>query len=166
MSEALLPIDRVAKESGVASSALRYYERCGLILEGVKIAGRRHYEPAVLRRLAIIKTCQTIGFSLSEIAMLLGIDTGHRPAGGVGADVEGGQPEASWQQLVMTRRALVLQHIQQLRNVLELLDKVMMCSCHELRDCPRLLPDGDLSRLPDHHRRAAGETWRGPIDPR
>jgi hypothetical protein len=37
MNHGLLPIDKVAKQSGIASSALRYYERCGLIAEGVKI---------------------------------------------------------------------------------------------------------------------------------
>lgn len=147
MSEALLSIDKVAKQSGIASSALRYYERCGLIPEGVKIGGRRHYEPFVLHRLSVIKACQKIGLNLSQIGVLLS---------GAGNPAGGGSSEAgSWQRLLLDRRKLILEQIQELHHVLELLDTVLTCSCHELRDCPRMGPDGDLARPPDGQPRSA-----------
>lgn len=62
-----MDISEVAKRSGVAASALRYYERKGLIRPLQRSAGRRHYAPAVLDQLALIALGQAAGFSLDEI---------------------------------------------------------------------------------------------------
>jgi MerR family redox-sensitive transcriptional activator SoxR len=131
MNDGLLPIDKVAKQSGIASSALRYYERRGLIAEGVKIGGRRHYQPSVLHRLSVIKVCRMIGFSLSEIARLLD-------------DVPG--QDGSWREVALQRRAAVQEQIGQLHNLLEMLDTALDCSCPTFCDCPRFGPDGELTR--------------------
>jgi MerR family redox-sensitive transcriptional activator SoxR len=63
----LLPIGEVARRSGVAASALRFYEERGLI-ESVRAgSGRRHYPRPVLRRIAFIVFAQRIGLTLVEI---------------------------------------------------------------------------------------------------
>lgn len=62
-----MDISEVAKRSGVAASALRYYERKGLIRPLQRDSGRRHYAPAVLDQLALIALGQAAGFSLDEI---------------------------------------------------------------------------------------------------
>lgn len=131
MKHGLLSIDKVAKQSGIASSALRYYERCGLIAEGVKIGGRRHYQPAVLHRLSVIKVCRAIGFSLSEITGLL--------------DEVPGQ-DLTWREVALQRRTAVQEQIGQLQNLLEMLDTALDCSCPTFCDCPRFGPDGELTR--------------------
>jgi len=145
MHRSLLSIDKIAKQSGVNASALRYYERCGLIGEGVKIGGRRHYPPSILQRLSVIKVCQTIGFTLSEIAELL---DGPTSQGGV------------WRELASARRAQVQQQIEQLRSLLELIDTAMNCPCHKLCDCPQMGPDGHLARSSPVPSQRIGDRWR------
>ncbi|MCE6995333.1 MerR family transcriptional regulator [Saccharothrix sp. S26] len=71
MTGELPPIAQVAKASGVASSALRYYEHVGLLEEDPKICGKRHYPHDVLDRRSMIRTCRNIGFSPTEISSLL-----------------------------------------------------------------------------------------------
>jgi MerR family redox-sensitive transcriptional activator SoxR len=64
----LMTITEVAKRSGVASSALRFYESRGLIASERTGSGHRRYLRAVLRRIAFIVFAQKIGLSLDEIA--------------------------------------------------------------------------------------------------
>lgn len=131
VDETLLPIDQVACKAGLASSALRYYERCGLIGEGQKIGGRRHYPPSVLRRLSTIRVCQTLGFSLAEIGALLN--------GSADGDV--------WRRMSRMRRAEVQSQIEQLQSLLEVLDTAVECCCPDLGDCPEMSPDGRLASV-------------------
>lgn len=62
-----MDISEVAKKSGVAASALRYYERKGLIRSLERDGLRRRFSPAVLDQLALIALGQAAGFSLDEI---------------------------------------------------------------------------------------------------
>ena len=62
-----MDISEVAKRSGVAASALRYYERQGLITSLEREGGRRRFAPGVLDQLALIALGQAAGFSLEEI---------------------------------------------------------------------------------------------------
>lgn len=64
----LLTIGEVAKRSGVASSALRYYEERGLIRSERAGSGHRRYPRSVLRRIAFIVFAQRVGLTLDEIA--------------------------------------------------------------------------------------------------
>ena len=68
---ALLTITAVAKRSGVAASALRYYEERGLISSERAGSGHRRYPRPVLRRIAFIVFAQRVGLSLDEIAEVL-----------------------------------------------------------------------------------------------
>jgi MerR family redox-sensitive transcriptional activator SoxR len=63
----LLPIGEVARRSGVAASALRFYEQRGLIASERAGSGHRRYGRAVLRRIAFIVFAQRIGLTLDEI---------------------------------------------------------------------------------------------------
>jgi DNA-binding transcriptional MerR regulator len=65
-----MDISEVAKKSGVAASALRYYERKGLIHSLESDVARRKFSPAVLDQLALIALGQAAGFSLDEIRMM------------------------------------------------------------------------------------------------
>jgi MerR family redox-sensitive transcriptional activator SoxR len=62
-----LSIREVAARSGVAASALRFYEERGLIVSHRARSGHRRYPRAVLRRLAFIVFAQRVGFTLGEI---------------------------------------------------------------------------------------------------
>ena len=65
--DSLLTISEVSRRSGVAASALRYYEERGLIRSERAGSGHRRYRRAVLRRIAFIVFAQRIGLSLGEI---------------------------------------------------------------------------------------------------
>jgi MerR family redox-sensitive transcriptional activator SoxR len=69
--ESELSIQAVSRRSGVASSALRYYEERGLIVSQRARSGHRRYPRAVLRRIAFIVFAQRIGLSLEEVGMEL-----------------------------------------------------------------------------------------------
>ncbi|NNF08468.1 MAG: redox-sensitive transcriptional activator SoxR [Candidatus Eisenbacteria bacterium] len=65
--ESILTISEISRRSGVAASALRYYEEQGLIASERAGSGHRRYNRAVLRRIAFIVFAQRIGLSLQEI---------------------------------------------------------------------------------------------------
>src|SRR6185503_14196812 len=67
----LMTITEVARRSGVASSALRFYEQRGLIASNRTGFGHRRFPRAVLRRIAFIVFAQKIGLTLDEIAVEL-----------------------------------------------------------------------------------------------
>jgi DNA-binding transcriptional MerR regulator len=71
VSEATLTIGEAAKRAGVNSSALRYYERVGLIPPPERVSGQRRYEEAIVERLGAIGVAKEAGFSLEEIRTLL-----------------------------------------------------------------------------------------------
>ena len=73
MSDAfrLIAIGELARRTGLASSALRYYERAGLLSPTARAGGRRHYASSSTERVALIQLCQNAGFTLREIHALL-----------------------------------------------------------------------------------------------
>lgn len=75
-----LSIGEVAERSGVAATALRFYEEEGLLHAPQRVGGRRRYAESVLARLEVIGLCKAAGFSLEEIRVLLADDVPGRPA--------------------------------------------------------------------------------------
>jgi DNA-binding transcriptional MerR regulator len=69
-----LDITEVAQRSGVAASALRFYEKKGLIASTGRRGLRRLFAPGVLERLALIALGRAVGFSLKEIALMFAPD--------------------------------------------------------------------------------------------
>src|SRR5438445_2111685 len=71
MSADLLTVSEVAHRSGFAPSALRFYEREGLISAERTTGNQRRYERGVLRRLAFIRAARNVGLTLDEVAAAL-----------------------------------------------------------------------------------------------
>jgi DNA-binding transcriptional MerR regulator len=71
MSESLLDIAEVARRSGLTASALRFYEKKGLIAPAGRNGLRRTYHPDVLERLGLITCARSAGFSVAEIGRFL-----------------------------------------------------------------------------------------------
>lgn len=67
----LVPIGELARRTGTTTSALRYYERIGLLPPAERAGQRRHYPPSSAERVALIRLCQDAGFTLAEIGRLL-----------------------------------------------------------------------------------------------
>lgn len=69
--DGLMPIGELARRTGVATSALRYYERIGLLSPAERAGGKRRYTPSSAERVALIRLCQNAGFTLAEIGRLV-----------------------------------------------------------------------------------------------
>jgi MerR family transcriptional regulator, redox-sensitive transcriptional activator SoxR len=78
VEEATLTIGKLAAAGGVNASAVRYYERRGLIRAPERVGGQRRYDPGAIARLRTIRAAQQAGLSLDEIAQVLaGAEDGH-----------------------------------------------------------------------------------------
>ena len=119
----MLPIGEVARRSGVAASALRYYERVGLIPRADRQGGKRVYGDDVLDRLALIRVAKTAGFRVVEIQALLG---------GLGRRTP---PGSRWRALAGRKRAELEARLEELQRATRMLDAVSGCACPTLADC-------------------------------
>src|SRR6266513_5529443 len=119
-----LTISEVARQVGIQASAIRYYERIGLLPRAPRISGQRRYDSTALYRLAIIQRARQLGFTLSEIQHLF---FGFR-------DVS--RPSERWRTLSQRKLAELdhLMHdIQAVRGVLKKL--MRSCRCDTLDQC-------------------------------
>jgi len=128
----LMTITDVAKRSGVASSALRFYESRGLIASERSGSGHRRYLRAVLRRIAFIVFAQKIGLSLDEIARELA----KLPHNRVPERADWAKLSGSW-----TRR--VDERIAELDRLKAGLTQCIGCGCLTLQHC-QLANPGDV----------------------
>ena len=122
MTEATLSIGEVAERVGLNTSALRYYERAGLLPAAERVGGRRRYDPDTVDLLLFIRFCQRVGFSLAEVRELLS------PASAKGA-------KAKWRELVDSKLEEVDALIEQAQAVKQLLTDSRDCDCVSLADC-------------------------------
>ena len=114
----LLDIGEVARRSGVAPSALRYYERERLI-ESVERKGlRRQYRGDVLDTLAVVALCRRAGFRLAEVKALL---------------ATGG--DRSWKALAAAKRDELRAQIRHLTLTADQLDHALGCPSRNVFDC-------------------------------
>lgn len=125
-----LSVGEVAKRSGVAVSALHFYERKGLINSWRNAGGQRRYPREVLRRVSVIKAAQRIGIPLDEIGGALSRLPAKRT------------PTASdWRRLSDHWRNKLNQRIERLTALRDQLDQCIGCGCLSLDMCPLRNPD-------------------------
>jgi MerR family transcriptional regulator, redox-sensitive transcriptional activator SoxR len=76
-----MQISEIARRAGLRASAVRYYERIGLLLPARRVSGQRRYDLSVLARLAVIERARQSGFTLAEIRRLFsGFHVGTPPS--------------------------------------------------------------------------------------
>ena len=80
MDEAKLTIGEVAQRAGLNTSAIRYYERSGVLPEPARQSGQRRYNEDTVRQLQVIEVAKRAGFSLSDAGTLLATEAGGDPA--------------------------------------------------------------------------------------
>jgi MerR family redox-sensitive transcriptional activator SoxR len=120
----LLTVGAVAQRSGFATSALRYYERLGLVSATRTSGGQRRYERSVLRRLAFIRAARNVGLNLDEVAAAL-------------ATLPGGRTptKADWTRLSRGWRHRLDEQIAALSRLRDGLDSCIGCGCLSLQRC-------------------------------
>jgi DNA-binding transcriptional MerR regulator len=123
----MMAIGEVARRAGIAASAIRYYERQGLVPRADRRGGKRVYGEDVLDRLALIRVAKAAGFRVSEIQALLR---------GFGRRTP---PGPRWRALAR-RKALELDaraaEVQRMKRVLA---AVARCECPTFEECARAL---------------------------
>ncbi|MDD3763128.1 MAG: redox-sensitive transcriptional activator SoxR [Nevskiales bacterium] len=129
-----LSVGEVAARSGVAVSALHFYETRGLIRSERNAGNQRRYPRDVLRRVAVIKVAQRVGIPLASIAEAL--DT--LP--------EGRTPNAGdWRRLAAHWRAELDDRIHRLQRLRDQLDGCIGCGCLSIKACTLRNPSDVLA---------------------
>ena len=130
---AIMTINQVSRRSGVAASALRYYEERGLIASERAGSGHRRYSRAVLRRIAFIVFAQRIGLTLDEI----GRELGKLPSDRVPSRGDWSRLSAGWS-------ARIDERIAELQRLKDGLADCIGCGCLSFDRC-RLANPGDCA---------------------
>jgi len=127
-----MTIGEVAAQVGVRTSAIRFYERKGLLPRPQRINGQRRYQPDVIQNIRLIQLAQRAGFTIGEIRQLLHgfpVDT---------------PPSTRWQTLANPK----LEEISALQGKLDtmktLLELSLDCQCATLNDCVSEQSDAEM----------------------
>lgn len=127
-----LTISEVAQQVGLQSSAIRYYEKIGLLPRAQRISGQRRYDKTAVYRLATIQCARRLGFSLVEIRHLF---FGFRSVT---------RASERWQALCRKKLTELDHSIEAIKAVQNLLRKMMKnCSCETLDQCGKGIHQAD-----------------------
>lgn len=134
--ESWLSIGEVADRAGVATSALRFYEKEGLISSDRSSGGQRRYRREVLRRVAFVRVAQRVGLSLGEIRSALSeLPEGRSPT------------KADWARLSRNWRGRLEERILMLEGLRDQLSSCIGCGCLSLGACALNNPADRAARL-------------------
>lgn len=118
-----LAISDVARQFGLRTSAIRYYEQIGLLPAPLRKSGQRRYDETALFRLAVIQRAQEAGFTLEEIRKLF---FGFPP---------GTPPPKRWRELSRRKLTELQERMSRLKLMETLLKRVEKCQCDALDKC-------------------------------
>jgi DNA-binding transcriptional MerR regulator len=119
-----LTISEVARQAGLQASAIRYYEKIGLLPPAHRVSGQRRYDTGVLYRFAIIQMARQLGFTLAEIRELFfGFGNATRAS-------------ERWQTLSRKKLAELEGLMDGIKTVRRLLKRMTQnCRCNTLEQC-------------------------------
>lgn len=130
-----LTVGEVAQRSGFATSALRFYEREGLIEAQRTSGNQRRFDRAVLRRLAFIAAARHVGLTLDEIrSSLARLPQGRTPS------------KRDWSRLSARWRQRLDDEIAALEDLRDGLDSCIGCGCLSLARCRLSNPEDGAAR--------------------
>ena len=115
----LLTIAEVGEMTGLQSSALRFYEREGLIKPAGRASGRRLYNESIFQRLAVVSLLQEVGFTIKEISELFN-RRGKR---------------SGWRTLADNKLGEIDAHLERVGAARDLLRAALQCGCSSLETC-------------------------------
>lgn len=118
-----LTIGEVARQANLNPSALRYYEKVGLVNSTGRVNGQRRYHEEVLKRLAIIRLAQQAGFTVTEMQVLFGDKAVEDSA------------TTRWKELAQHKLIEVEALLEKIRQMKQLLIASLECGCLSLEEC-------------------------------
>ncbi|WP_322054284.1 redox-sensitive transcriptional activator SoxR [Paraburkholderia bannensis] len=152
MNESAISIGELAKRSGVASSAIRFYEEQGLISSTRTAGGQRQYRRETLRRVGFIRAAQAVGLNLSEIRSALETLPGQRTP-----------TKRDWERLSRAWQPLLQERIDGLIALRDQLASCVGCGCLSLTACSLYNPDDAARRRGSGARYLLGDTSRSVL---
>ena len=131
-----ISIGQLSERSGVATSALRYYEDQGLISSERTPGNQRRYAKATLRRVGFIKSAQRVGLTLEEIRGALATLPDNRTP-----------TKADWARLSRGWRPRLEEQIRRIERLRDNLDGCIGCGCLSLQKCTLMNPGDALAEF-------------------
>lgn len=129
-----LSIGQLAERTGMAVSAIRYYETQGLIVSNRNAGGHRRFERSMIRRLSFIRIAQQIGYPLERIQQELSrLPDGRTPT------------HTDWEEISRAFRADLDSRIAEMQRMRDNLDGCIGCGCLSLERCALYNPDDRAS---------------------
>lgn len=122
-----MTIGEVARKAGVRTSAIRFYERAGVLPPASRQNGQRHFAAEAELQLAVIEFARKAGFTIAEIKLLFHGFRKSAPA------------SARWRRLAQKKYHEVDVQIARLKDMQKLLKRSLRCTCTKLDDCGRIL---------------------------
>jgi len=138
-----MTIGEIAARSGIPASAIRYYEKKGLLGVPVRASGRRVYDSGILHHLVIIRFAKETGFTLPEIRLLLRGFPARTPA------------SVRWKKMTVGKIKELERTLARVQAMKEMLEAVMSCSCQDLAQCAE-----SLAGRPAHSKSTQAQTSR------
>jgi MerR family redox-sensitive transcriptional activator SoxR len=147
MDETIITIGELSKRSGVAASAIRFYEDQGLISSTRTVGGRRQYRRETLRRVAFIRAAQVVGLNLYDIRAALETLPGQRTP-----------TKQDWERLSRAWQPMLQQRIDALIALRDQLASCVGCGCLSLKSCSLYNPEDIAQRRGSGARYLLGDT--------
>jgi len=122
-----MKIGEIARRAGIRTSAIRFYEKAGVLPPASRQNGQRRFAADAELHLAVIEFARKAGFTIAEIKLLF---HGFR---------KGAPASARWRRLSRKKHQEIDLLITRLKDMQELLKKSMRCRCIKLDDCGRIL---------------------------
>lgn len=116
-------IGEVAEKAALATSAIRYYEKTGLLKQPLRKNGRRVYSDGILHQLVIIEFAKETGFTLSETKLLLHGFPENTPA------------SARWKKMASNKIRELDVALAKTQAMRDMLEAMTSCRCRKLEQC-------------------------------
>jgi len=134
-----MKIGQLARSANLNASAIRYYEKTGLLAPPQRLGGQRRYPADALHRVLLIRFASDMGFSLSEIKLFLHGLRDNSPVG------------PRWKKLATRKLTEVEQNIARSLRLKSLLQGLLHCHCPSLQFCIQRLSLSPNVRLLSRH---------------
>jgi len=122
-----MSIGRVAQICGLAPSAIRYYEKAGLLPKPIRVSRQRRYGAEVIGRLRLLQVAREAGFTIAETRTFVAGFSAATP------------PAVRWQTLATRKLGEIEVQMRRLRRMKVLLESGFSCQCLTIEDCARII---------------------------
>ncbi|MGH9646292.1 MAG: MerR family transcriptional regulator [Bryobacteraceae bacterium] len=122
-----MSIGQIAQQCGLAPSAIRYYEKVGLLPKPLRVSGQRRYTAEVIGRVKLVQVARGAGFTIAETRSFVAGFSATTP------------PPVRWRTLAGRKLAEIEGQMERLRCMKNLLESSYGCRCVSVDDCARVI---------------------------